>query len=77
MLTHYDTVLTGQTGDHSAARLLLGTGAIVVDALRTGRNVVISDATALERIALTAPADSAPTDHYVIRWRPNTGRHQP
>lgn len=75
MLTHYNTVLTEQIGQRSGPRLLLGVGAIVVDAIRAGRHVVISDTTSSERILLD-PRANAPTDRAVIRWHLNTEEQQ-
>lgn len=76
MLTHYDTVLSEQTGQQSGTRLLLGVGAIVVDAIRTGRDVVISDARSAERLTFDVPADCMSTDCSVVRWYLDMGRRQ-
>ena len=66
MLTHYTTVPADR---RVTTRTLIGLGALVVHALRSGRDVLTCDASSSERLVLSAAPDSGFVGRSTVRWR--------
>lgn len=68
MLTHA-TVPAEPVDRRASARTLLALGALVVHAIRSGRDVLICDAHTSERLVLDTAPDSVLVERSAIRWR--------
>jgi hypothetical protein len=69
VLTHYTTFPAEPAGRRVVAHTLLGLGALVVHAIRSGRDVLICDANSSERLVLDTAPDGVLAGQCVVRWR--------